>query len=232
MAAKRTEDIACAQRGLSLGTCLVVAATWMMGAEVRSADIFTDPEGATVVPLESSNLWPNGLGYGLQKGTREVGASVGVGLDPSLFRGSDRNELGFARLHYGRVLSDVPDMARWLRVQWEGRVEFLAGGQYDPEGAYLCAVTPCLRCCFMAGSRWVPFMDGGGGVSLTDIGLPDLGSRFQFNLQLGAGVNYVLREDLVATLQGRFVHLSNGGIESPNRGVNSTMISVGLAWLF
>jgi len=46
----------------------------------------------------------------------------------------------------------------------------------------------------------MPFVDAGAGVSLTDIGWPDLGITFEFNLQAKAELNYLLRENLALTL--------------------------------
>jgi lipid A 3-O-deacylase len=146
--------------------------------------------------------------------------------------GSESHNLVLGCQFYGRVLTDVVGGQSWLRGNLEGRVELMGGGQYQPKGAYLFGLTPLLRYNFATGSRWMPFVDAGAGVSLTDIGQPDLGTPFEFNLQAGAGLNYFLRKNLALTLQYRFLHVSNARIDSPDYGVNANVVSAGLTWFF
>ena len=46
-------------------------------------------------------------------------------------------------------------------------------------------MTPIVRYNFSTGTRFVPFVDGGSGISLTDIKEPDLSTVFQFHSQIG-----------------------------------------------
>jgi opacity protein-like surface antigen len=203
----------------------------------RAADISTNELslGLSSTGLESAphnGLWPDGLGCGLRKGTQTAGFGFGAGFGMEAMGGAVSHDLVLSRLDYGRVLTGVVSERSWPRGNLEGRVELMGAGQYYPKRAYLCGLTPVLRYNFVTGSRWMPFMDAGAGVSLTDIGRPDLSTTFEFNLQAGAGLNYFVRENLALTLQYRFLHLSNARITSPDLGVNANVVFAGLTWLF
>jgi hypothetical protein len=78
----------------------------------------------------------------------------------------------------------------------------------------------------------VPFLDAGVGGTLTDIGRPDLGSLGEFNGQIGPGLHYFWRDNMAFTLQYRYMHTSNAGIQSPNQGVNEHICYLGISWFF
>lgn len=177
-------------------------------------------------------VWQDGIGSGLRKGTGQASLAFGAGVGMKVFGGSRAHDLVLGNLRYGRVLSDVVGGHSFLRGNWEGGLEWFGGGQYHPDGAYLFGFTPMLRYNFATGSRWMPFVDVGAGVSWTDIGHPDLSSKFEFNLQAGAGCHYFLKNNLALTLQYRLLHLSNARIDTPNLGVNSSLFSGGLTWFF
>ena len=89
-----------------------------------------------------------------------------------------------------------------------------------------------LRYSVITGGRLVPFIEGGAGPSLTDIGEPDLSTTFQFNTQLGLGTHFFIRDKLSLTLQMRGIHLSNAYIDTPNHGANALLFLGGLCWFF
>ena len=218
--------------GLSAAVSLALVVHCASAADI-STNMLSSWSPNTKLELAPRNdLWPEGLGFGLRKGTQTVGFDLGAGVGMEALGGSESHDLVLYRLYYGRVLTDVISERSSLRGNWEGRVELMGGGQYEPKGAYLCGLTPVLRYNFTTGSRWMPFLDAGAGVSLTDIGRPDLSTTFEFNLETGAGVDYFLRENLALTLQYRFLHMSNARIASPDLGVNANVISVGLSWFF
>ena len=93
-------------------------------------------------------------------------------------------------------------------------------------------LTPHLRYNFATGTRWVPFLDIGAGVTATGIGPPDLTGTFEFNLQAIAGVQWFLRDDLALTGDVRLLHMSCAGIHSPNLGVNNVAFMIGITWFF
>jgi lipid A 3-O-deacylase len=58
------------------------------------------------------------------------------------------------------------------------------------------------------------------------------GSQFNFIEYGGLGVNYFVRKNTALTLEGRFRHLSNAGIASPNTGINTYFIVAGISERF
>jgi lipid A 3-O-deacylase len=86
---------------------------------------------------------------------------------------------------------------------------------------------------FVTGTRWVPFLDFGLGILYWDLRLPQfLGSQFDFTIQGGPGLHYFTTDHLAVTGQVRLHHISNGGIDSPNRAVNSSVFLLGVSYFF
>jgi lipid A 3-O-deacylase PagL len=65
-----------------------------------------------------------------------------------------------------------------------------------------------------------------------DIGRPDLGQPFEFNVQMGMGMHYFFRDNTAVTFQHRWLHFSDGGTSDVNKGVNTQMFEGGLTWFF
>src|SRR5262249_54039562 len=105
--------------------------------------------------------------------------------------------------------------------------------QYHPGTEWLVGFTPHLRYNFATGTRWVPFIDGGAGVTATSIGRPDLSVQaFQFNLQGGFGMQYFVSKDLSLNLEAQYLHISDAGIHKPNNGLNTIPIMIGVSYFF
>jgi lipid A 3-O-deacylase len=163
--------------------------------------------------------WNYGFALGGASGVRGTGSQ-------------QSHDLTGASLHAGRFPN--PDSISWLPClsHFEFACEIWSATQYHPDGAYLLSVTPTLRYHFWPEARWNPFLDVCGGITATDIGGPDLSTTFQFNEQFGIGIHWRIRPDLAVTAVGRYIHLSNGGIDAPNSGVNSLLFGIGLTWFF
>jgi len=179
-----------------------------------------------------SSLWPDGMGNGLRTDAHELGASVGLAIGTRTFGGRQRHHLVLGHIDYARLRTSVFQLPGGLRGSLDGRLEWQGAAQYAPDNAYVVGFTPVLRFNIATGSRWMPFVDAGAGLSLTDIRGPDLSTMFQFNLQGGFGCDYFLRDNLALTLQYRFLHLSNACIELPNNGVNANIVTIGLSRYF
>lgn len=177
------------------------------------------------------DIWVAGVGEGFRRNSYEAGFALGVGLGVPLSE-HQTHDMALANLHYGWMFYDLTGKGKWYQGNWEFLGEFFGGGQYHPRNAYVAGLSTIFRYNFATGTRWVPFIDGGGGVSLTDIHRPDLSSTFQFNAQGGFGVNYFWRRNSAFLLQYRFLHLSNAGTEKPNGGVNTAVIYAGYNWFF
>ncbi len=130
------------------------------------------------------------------------------------------------------MLGPAVGEGHWYRGNLEWRVEFFAGAQYSPNDEWLFGLTPHLRYNLATGTRLVPFIDGGVGVTATGIGPPDLSNTFEFNLQAGLGAHWFLKDNLALTAEARYLHMSCAGISHPNLGLNGLMGLIGVTWFF
>jgi lipid A 3-O-deacylase len=179
-----------------------------------------------------SDIWVADVGNGLRKETHEIEFSVGAGFGLKDVAGRENHDIGIAMFRYGWTMSGLLGAEHWYRGNLELVGELFLGGQYNPRAAYVVGATPLFRYNFATGSRWLPFAEAGFGPTVTDIGEPDLSSKFEFNIQAGVGSHYFWNDRQAITMQARFMHISNAGFERPNIGVNSGLFMIGTSWFF
>jgi opacity protein-like surface antigen len=204
--------------------CLAFASCATVGCAQESS-----PDKA---PPGTTTVWANDVGDGFRKGARQAGLSGAVGVGTAVLGSKEEHDVALLGGRYGWALTEVLGNDHWYRGNLLVLGEVFAGAQFNPNDRYLAGITALLRYAFATASRWVPFVDAGAGISFTNIKEPDLSGTFQFNVQVGAGVHYFLRDDFAVTLGYRWLHLSNAGIERPNHGVNTQVISLGVDWFF
>jgi hypothetical protein len=202
-----------------------------MGTEVNPTASATQNSNLEL-KTEHAGIWETEVGNGLRKGTFEFGVAAAHGFGLGLTQNDLKHDLALATVSFGRVMSGLVAESHWFAGNWQLAGEIFGGGQYRPDGAYLFGLTPILRYNFATGSRWVPFVEGGIGPTVTDIGLPDLSTTFQFNDQIGGGTRYFWSDSCAISLHVRYLHISNGGMKDPNFGVNSLVVMLGTTWLF
>jgi lipid A 3-O-deacylase len=178
------------------------------------------------------SIWQAGVGDGFRRNALALNLSTGPGLGMAVFGSEHRHDWWLATVDLEWILSDVVGKDRWYRGNWEIAFEIFGGQQFEPSSAYLVGFTPLLRYDFALGHRWVAFVQGGSGGSLTDIRDGDLSTMFEFNLQAGVGAHYFIRDDLSLTFQARLIHLSNASLELPNLGVNNLTFLFGVSCWF
>ncbi len=178
------------------------------------------------------SIWKNGVGEGFTKGAKEIDLSAGGGIGLKVMGSSTNHDWWVGAADFGWIFSDVVGEGRWYRGNWELLGEVFGGQQFHPDWAYFVGVAPHLRYNFATGTRLVPFVDAGAGMTATDIRNGDLSTTFEFNLHGGLGVRYFIEDNLALTLQWRYIHFSNAGMKFPNLGVNNTTFLVGMAWMF
>lgn len=185
-------------------------------------------------PPTAHQIWKNGVGNGFIQGSQELDLSVvgAFGLLTPLGIGDEDHNLVLAAIHYGWMVGDVCGENCWYRGNWEILAEGFAGAQYHPRTKYVVGVSPIFRYNFATGTRWIPFINGGAGPSVTDIGSPDLSTTFEFNVQGGIGLHYFLRDNAAVTFEARYLHFSNAGLGDPNEGVNTMSYFIGFSWFF
>ena len=177
-------------------------------------------------------IWIDGIGCGFRKGLFQVGGALGGGFGTKVFGSKESHDLASAAMNVGWVFTDVIAPDKWYRGNLQLLVELFGGWQFNPNSRYFVGLTPFLRYNFATGSRWMPFVEFGAGVSATNVEGPDLTGTFQFNIQPGAGLNYFISKRTALTLQYRWLHFSNAGIQHPNHGTNTQMFCLGVNWFF
>lgn len=200
--------------GLALTASAITALPTLAG---QPGDSPSDPSVLTT-PARS-DLW-------------NAGFTLGTGLGDSILGSRQSHDLAIGAVHAGKMAWSEDSTSCPFLHRLEVAGEAWGGAQYNPEPGYVAGLTPFFRYHARPGARWDPFFDAGAGVTLTDIGEPDLSTKFEFNLQAGAGIHWRVAEQMALTVQARYIHLSNAGIDFPNGGVNSFVFSGGLTWFF
>lgn len=177
-------------------------------------------------------VWETEIGDGFRKHATELAILGGAGPGMRIFGSSQRHNIAVGIAEVGTMLSGPVAKDHF----WCGNLELLGelfgGEQFHPRNAYVVGIAPIIRYNFATGTPLVPFVDGGAGASLTDIRHPDLSTDFEFNVQVGVGVHWFFKPKLAATLEGRWLHLSNAGMDIPNNGVNTALVLGGINWFF
>ena len=83
---------------------------------------------------------------------------------------------------------------------------------------------------YLKRDHWSLYLDGGMGFIYTRDSLRDPGTRFNFTLQGGAGATYDVTDRFTVMGGARWSHISNAGIQGPDRnvGFDSPMFYLGL----
>jgi lipid A 3-O-deacylase len=180
----------------------------------------------------NATLWEAGVGQGFRSSVRTASLEVGAASGFAAFGSIQAHDLALVGLSYGHMLGPVLGKDRWFRGNFEWRIELFGGAEFAPTTEWLIGLTPHLRYNFATGTRWIPFLDAGFGVTATGIGPPDLSNTFEFNSQGGIGVHWFLRDDLALTAEARYIHMSCAGISHPNLGLNGVIGMLGVTWFF
>jgi opacity protein-like surface antigen len=85
---------------------------------------------------------------------------------------------------------------------------------------------------FLSLGRFVPYLEGGAAAGGTDLEVREVESTFAFLLSFGAGASVFVTDRTAIYAGYRLVHVSNGGIESPNRGFEAHTGVVGVSYYF
>jgi hypothetical protein len=182
-------------------------------------------------PVENP-IWRDKIGEGYRTSTQTMSLEVGASYGPAAMGSQEHHHLALLSMSYGHMVGPMIGGDRWWRGNFELRLELFGGLQFAPDYEWLAGLTPHIRYHFTTGGRWVPFLDGGVGVSFTGIGPPDLGSTFEFNVQCSAGIHWYLGDRLALTAEARYLHLSNAGLSEPNAGLNGFVGMLGLTRSF
>lgn len=152
---------------------------------------------------------------------RESAVRVSYGI-------ADRASLRFYTLgaHAAFDLPEVvpPIAGNRIRIA----LELLGSVIEDHQSAAEVALSPLIfDYRYDRGGRVVPFVEGGEGVVLNWLHGLDLGGPFEFSSQAGGGIHLFVNRTDALTIDFRIRHISNAGIRSPNRGLNTYFLTLG-----
>lgn len=120
-----------------------------------------------------------------------------------------------AQFEFGRTLWQSDAGGVKLDGYWDAAVTRWSGLD-----ATSLSLAPMFRLSFSASDEGVsPFLEGGVGASYfteTELNDQDLGSKFQFEDRLGAGLSFNNGSEVGV----RYYHYSNAGIKQPNDGID------------
>jgi len=77
-----------------------------------------------------------------------------------------------------------------------------------------------------------PYFKGGVGVIYLTQHFREQGTQFNFNEFAGFGLHYFFTKNTALTLEYRYRHISNAGIEQPNHGVGTNIGLCGVSYFF
>jgi len=136
-----------------------------------------------------------------------------------------------AGFRYGWVIT-APHGPSLLRGRFEYAVDAVpVFVLFQPSNtAYGVALDPfALIWDFDTRGRVVPYIELGGGALFTNTQVPAGTSRINFTTAGGVGMHF-LAGKLNWTADVRFMHISNAGLETPNPGLNTVQLRLGVGW--
>jgi hypothetical protein len=180
----------------------------------------------------ATRIWEKGVGEGFQPDAQSITVSAGANYGIAMLGGKEAHHLAIASITYDHMLGHVVGEGHWYRGNPEFRLELFGGVEFSPSTEWFVGLTPHLRYNFATGSRWIPFVDLGAGVSATSIGPPDLSGTFEFNLQPGIGTLWFVKDTMALSFEARYLHMSCAGIHKPNLGLNGVAGLLGIKIFF
>jgi hypothetical protein len=164
-------------------------------------------------------------------GRQAVGVVVG-GMLPVRVIDTQSSKLNGVAVHpsWHIALTD-PIGNEWWGGSIALGVEAALLGIAEPTSAYGIGFTPKLIYTFTSFGRLKPYVEGGGGPLWTNFDgrIPEQGSNFNFLVWGGTGATYDLTAQWALNAGVRFSHISNGGTDSPNGGLNYLLPFIGVS---
>lgn len=158
------------------------------------------------------------------KGLRERGLSLGYGQKLPFGRFESRTD--------NMMFQFIPFKGRFRNSTQEFLWEAPIAVFTKPNTDFLAGLSIIFRQYLTSTRRFAPYVEFGVGATLTDLEVREVGGRFQFSLQGGAGIRTSLNNKTDLTIGARWYHLSNAGIMRPNTGFNDYLVTVGASRLF
>lgn len=112
-----------------------------------------------------------------------------------------------------------------LKFKFEGNV-----GLSDYSGARLLASFNFYALYYMRSFETAtlkPYLEGGAGLVYSDFQVEGQGLRVNFNPQAGIGYEWKITPDRTMFSGIHAYHISNGGLDENNRGINCVLVQIG-----
>ncbi len=177
----------------------------------------------------TSTLHAEATGPLTKKGTKQCGINFGYG-----YSFESNSDLRFASIYpyFGKVITD-PMGKGWLRGNVEGIVEGAFSYVFKSQNTYSAGVNLLARYNFLPNSdKWRPYFQGGFGVVVTNLGMNNFSTNFNFASNAAAGIQYFLNSENSVNLEWRYFHFSNAGLDDDNAGLNMSNIFIGFSHIF
>jgi lipid A 3-O-deacylase len=163
------------------------------------------------------------------KGTKQLGFNIGYG-----YSFSSNRDIRFAPVspYFGYVLTD-PVGNGWYRGTVEGVVEGDFNYVFKGQKRHASGVTFLGRYNLLSKhEHWRPYVQAGFGLIGTNLSMRHFGSEFNFSSNVGAGIQYFWDPCNALNFEWRFKHISNGGINDNNAGLDMSILLVGYSHTF
>jgi lipid A 3-O-deacylase len=166
------------------------------------------------------------------QGRPEAGGTeyqIGTGGGHSVSGGTAKTGVFNVGLRYGWVLTDAHGPG-FLKGNVEYAVDavplFLV---FQPANtAYGVGINPLvLKWDFVPHGRLLPYAELGGGMLFTTHDVPSRTSSVNFTPGAALGL-HILGSVMNGSLELRYLHISNAGLASPNPGINTIQVRLGL----
>jgi len=166
-----------------------------------------------------------------EHGRLTMGFQFGYALENKIPHDLSHINMMIAEPQVGIIAWDSP-RSRLPIKRFEIINEGILGSAYRP-GGYLLGNTLLLRFSLKPIGRVVPFIDADSGPLCTTLNknAVEITGHVQFLSQGGAGVQYFFKPQRALVFEYRYFHMSNAGLQEPNRGFNGSMVTLGFCWL-
>ena len=102
----------------------------------------------------------------------------------------------------------------------------------EPKDAFYAGLAAVARYHFLSLGRFVPYFEVAGAAGGTDLKVREIDSDFAFLLFGGAGASVFVTDRTAIYAGYRYIHISNGNTDKPNRGFESHSGVMGVSYFF
>jgi len=170
-----------------------------------------------------------------KKGRWSIEYQTGLMFSPVLVH-EDLPSFNFwqTNIRMGRMLTSPSKKRNILRGNVEALLEITSSSIIEGKGSFIFGIGPVVRYNLIRPTwRLIPYIQAGGGICYTDAYYYEaIGQGFNFTLQLGMGLKYLITKNWSFDMETRYYHLSNAGMDKRNKGINAIGATIGLTYYF